>query len=69
MTGPGSRPNVLRGAATGESIKPKLSHCRQTLKQIQPGGTLLRSREVPENIVRVNLWTLRELTSCVFLGG
>jgi hypothetical protein len=53
MTGPGSRPNVLPGAATGESIKQKLSGCRPTLKQISPDGMLARNREVPENIVQL----------------
>ena len=41
------------GEGSAESIKQKLSRCRQALKQIQPDGTMPRNREVPENIVQL----------------
>jgi hypothetical protein len=37
-------PQPFVWTATVESIKEKLSRCRQTLEQIQPGCTLPRSR-------------------------
>ena len=38
-------PKPFVWTATVESIKQKLSRCRQTLEQIQPGCTLPRSRK------------------------
>jgi transposase len=38
-------PKPFVWTATVESIKEKLSRCRQTLEQIQPGCTLPRSRK------------------------
>jgi transposase len=38
-------PQPFVWTATVESIKAKLARCRQTLEQIQPGCTLLRSRK------------------------
>jgi len=43
-----SRPFVW--TATVESIKEKLSRCRQTLEQIQPGCTQTRSRKRPKKL-------------------
>jgi hypothetical protein len=38
-------PNPFLWTATVESIQAKLSRCRQTLEQIQPGCTQPRSRK------------------------
>ena len=42
-------PQPFVWTATVESITAKLSHCRQTLEQIQPGCTLPRSRKKKKN--------------------
>jgi hypothetical protein len=39
------KPKPFVWKATVESIVAKLSRCRQTLEQIQPGSTLSRSRK------------------------
>ena len=43
-------PRPFVWTATVESIKEKLSRCRQTLEQIQPGCTLPRSRKRPKTL-------------------
>lgn len=43
-------PNPFVWTATVESIKEKLSRCRQTLEQIQPGCTQPRSRKRPKTL-------------------
>jgi len=43
-------PRPFVWTATVESIKEKLSRCRQTLEQIQPGCTQTRSRKRPKKL-------------------